>query len=92
MAKTLIFCSSLNSSILTVSTEELDSSITSGIAKSTIVEFFGLVKDKFKRVVIKKMMLFIRGIFNNTHFVEHFKLTLVELLPHELERLMGLFT
>jgi hypothetical protein len=91
LARSLLFCGQLNS-CLGFREAEMDPSISSGIAKHTIVEFFGLVKDKFKRVVIKKMLLFIRSMVQNTHFVEIFKLTIVELQAHELNQLLMLFT
>jgi hypothetical protein len=38
----------------------IDGIFTSGIAKNIILDFYGLVKDKFRRVLIKKIFLFLQ--------------------------------
>ena len=91
LARILVFCSEIKS-CLTLKEGEIDSGISSGIAKKTIIDFFGIVKDKFKRVIVKKMLLFIRSIFQSSPFIETFKLTLVEMSSFELEKLLSLFT
>ena len=91
LAKTVVFLSQLGS-IIKLSLETLDVSLTSGIAKNIIVEFFGLVKDKFKRVIIKKLLMFIRNIFQNTYIIESFKSHLVEQPKSNLKSLLSLFT
>jgi hypothetical protein len=91
LAKSVVFCSQLGSSF-SLKELEIDPTISSGIAKKTIVEFYGLIKDKFKRVMIKKLLLFIRSIFQNTYLIETFKLILVELEESRLYRQLDLFT
>ena len=72
--------------------DQVDSSVSSGIAKKVIVEFFGLIKGKFKKVMIKKLLLFIQSIFQNSDFVQTFKMTLVEMGSQNLLNLISLFT
>lgn len=63
---------------------EIDPAFSSGIAKNAIADFFGLVKDKFKRVITKKVLLYIRTIFQNTYIIENFKSELVEMPKDDL--------
>jgi hypothetical protein len=88
--KTIVFCSQLGT--IKVAESEIDPSFSSGIAKNVIADFFGLVKDKFKRVITKKLLLYIRSIFQNTYIVEHFKNELVELSKNHLSEVLSVYT
>lgn len=80
--KSLVFCSQLNT--IKIPESQIDSTFSSGIAKNVITDFFGLVKEKFKRVITKKILLFIRSAFQNTYIIEHFKAELIELSKENL--------
>jgi len=62
--KSIVFCSQLGA--LKLQESEIEPAFSSDIAKNAIADFFGLVKDKFKRVITKKVLLYIRTIFQNT--------------------------
>jgi hypothetical protein len=65
--KSIIFCSQL--ATLKIPETEINPTFSSGIAKNAISDFFGLVKDKFKKVITKKILLYIRSIFQNTYII-----------------------
>jgi hypothetical protein len=71
----VVFCGQLGA--IGLDTKQIDSSFTSGIAKHVISDFFGLVKEKFKKIIARKILLFIKSLFQNTHIIEHLKSFLV---------------
>lgn len=88
--KTIVFCGQLGT--IKIPNSSVDPSFSSGIAKNIIADFFGLVKDKFKRVITKKLLLYIRSVFQNTHILEHFKSELVEMSEGNLNDLLSVYT
>ena len=71
----IVFCGQLGA--VGLDFKQIDSSFTSGIAKHVISDFFGLVKEKFKKIIARKILLFIKSLFQNTYIVENFKYFLV---------------
>jgi hypothetical protein len=47
--------------------------LTSGIARNQVAIFYGLVKDKLKRNVVRKLFLFFKLTYESKRFVEGFK-------------------
>lgn len=53
--------------------------LTSGIARNQVAIFYGLVKDKLKRNIVRKLFLFFKLTFESKRFVEGFKTYLTTL-------------
>jgi hypothetical protein len=51
----------------------VDANITSGIAKNQISIFYGLIKDKLKKNIARKIFLFIKLTYQSKKFVSLFK-------------------
>lgn len=51
----------------------IDSMITSGIAKNQISIFYGLIKDKLKKNIARKIFLFIKLTYQSKLFINQFK-------------------
>ena len=51
----------------------VDLNITSGIAKNQISIFYGLIKDKLKKNIVRKIFLFIKLTYQSKKFVSFFK-------------------
>lgn len=49
------------------------SQLASGIAKKMIVTFFGLQKPKFKRKIVRKIIVFLTCLFKSIKFQSIFK-------------------
>ena len=84
-------CSQLTSE-LSIKPDLIHPSYRHGIAKNVTTEFFGLVKDKFKRILAKKILLFIRALLSNSSIVQSYKATLSELSSDDLTNFLSLFT
>lgn len=53
--------------------QSIDGMVTSGIAKNQISVFYGLIKDKLKRNIARKIFLFLKLTYQSKRFVSGFK-------------------
>jgi hypothetical protein len=51
----------------------IDSIISSGIAKNQISIFYGLIKDKLKKNIARKIYLFVKLTFQSKKFISLFQ-------------------
>lgn len=73
VGRCLIFSSYMLGSNDTDWINSIESMLTSGIAKNQISIFYGLIKDKLKRNIARKLFLFFKLTFQSTKFVAGFK-------------------
>jgi hypothetical protein len=61
--------------------DSIEPILTSGIAKNQISVFYGLIKDKLKKNIAKKMFLFFKLTYQSKKFVAGFKNYLASIEP-----------
>ncbi len=92
MGKSLIFASYMLGSGESEWINSISPILTSGIAKNQVSIFYGLVKDKLKRNIVRKVFLFFKLTFESKRFVEGFKTYLTRIEDREMNKLLHTFS
>ena len=70
----------------------IDKSLTSGIAKNQLAVFYGLIKDKLKRNIARKIFLFLKLSYQSKKFVQGFKNYLTSIDEKEMQKVLHIYS